>query len=349
VTLARPLAVSLTAARTAAGDSADQTAASIRANVIRLREDPLYATRPAEPAGERAPARTARVDGVDPALDGRERLLALLAPLLADLVERAEHLRRDAPRAALLLSLPAPDAVTDTWDLAAFAPELTRRLGLPFGSVHPSRAGHAGVFALLAEAGALLGRGAAEVCVVAGVDSYLTAARLGLLDEAERLRSPRNVDGLFPGEAAVALVVEPERRLSARGEAPELRLLALGSGSEPETVRSDRPSTGRGLTDALRGALGEAGPRWVISDFNGETYRGYEWGLVQARLGERLGPFDALHLPARNTGDVGAASGGVQLALAAAAFRRGWAPADEALLFTGSDGAERAAARVGRP
>jgi 3-oxoacyl-[acyl-carrier-protein] synthase-1 len=157
------------------------------------------------------------------------------------------------------------------------------------------------------------------------------------------------VDGFFPGEAAVALIVEPERRLAARGEAAELRLLALGSGSEPETVHGERPSTGRGLADALRGALGASPLRWAISDFNGETYRGYEWGLVQTRLGERLGALDLLHLPARNTGDVGAASGGVQLALAAAAFRRGWAPADEALLFTGSDGAERAAARVGRP
>ncbi|MFT3766877.1 MAG: beta-ketoacyl synthase N-terminal-like domain-containing protein [Minicystis sp.] len=350
MSFARPLAVSLTSARTAAGDGVEQTCASIRANVIRLREDPIYLTMPRDPDGERTPARTARVDGVDPALDGRDRLLALLEPTLAEVLDRAEHLRRDAPRAALLLSLPARDAVTDTWNLAAFAPELARRMGIPFATILTSQAGHTGIFALLAEASALLSRGAAELCVVAGVDTYLTPARLAHYDAAERLRSPRNIDGFFPGEAAAALVIEPERRVEIRGDEAEMRLMGLGSGSEPETVSSEKPSTGKGLSDALRAALGESsGPRWAISDFNGESYRGYEWGLVHARLGERLGMIEGMSYPARNTGDIGAASGAVLLALAAAGFRRGWAPAEEAILWTGSDSADRAAARAARP
>ncbi|APR82346.1 3-oxoacyl-(acyl-carrier-protein) synthase [Minicystis rosea] len=341
--------MTLTSARTAVGPTVDQTCASIRANLIRLREDPSYVTIPADPADEPRPARIARVDDVDPALDGRDRLLALLEPTLADMLEHAEHLRRDAPRAALLVALPAADAITDAWDLATFPAALLARLGVPFASVHVSRAGRTGVFALLSEASGILARGAAELCVVAGVDSYLTPARLAHYDEAERLRSPRNADGFFPGEAAAALLVEPERRVTARGATAHLQIVGLGSGNEPETVRSDKPSTGKGLTDALRKALGDTpAPRWAISDFNGETYRGYEWGLVHARLGDRLNALEAMSYPARNTGDIGAASGAVLVSLAAAAFRRGWAPDGEAILWTGSDGTERAAARVAK-
>lgn len=343
MSLGRPLAVTAVAARTAAGASAEQTATSIRANIVRLREDPIYLTLPRDPEGERAPARTARVDGVDPALDGSDRLFALLEPVLGSLLESAEPVRR----AALLVALPAPDAVTDGWALDAFAPELARRLAISFATVQASRAGHAGVHALLAEASALMARGAADRCVIAAVDSYLTPARLALYDDAERVRSPRNADGFFPGEAAAAILVEGERRGEAR--AAELHVVGLGAGSEPETVRGEKPSTGRGLADALRGAIGDGSPRWAVSDFNGETYRAYEWGLVQARLGDRLQALAAHSIPARNTGDVGAASGAVQIALAAAAFRRGWAPADEALLWAGSDGGERAAALVVKP
>lgn len=349
MTAFRLLTISATAARTAVGDDVDQTCAVIRANIIPLREDPLYSLLPRDPEEEREPVRTARVSTIDPSLDGKARLFALLEPTLTALLDRAPHLRRDARRAALLVALPAPDAVTDTWQLDTFAAELAARLALPFADVRAIHAGHAGALALLADANAMLGR-SADACIVAGVDSYLTAARLAHYDQAERLKSARNVDGFFPGEAAGAVVVEVERHVTARGETPQARLVGMGSGSEPETVKSDKPSTGKGLTDAIRAALGEGGaPRWTITDFNGETYRGYEWGLVHARLGDRLNALEAMSHPLRNTGDIGAATGAVQIALAAAAFRRGWAPADEVLLFAGSDGPERAAARLLKP
>lgn len=342
------LAVTALAARTACGDTAAETAASIRAGLLTLAEDPRYLTLPAEADGERAPARTARVPDLDPDLDGPDRLRALLEPLLVELLA-AEHLRRDARRVALLLSLPARDAVTDGWWLDAFGPDLPSRLGLPLASVTARREGSSGMLSLLAEAASLCERGAAAACVIAGVDALTGAPRLALLDEAERLRSPRNLDGHFPGEGASALVVEPPRRVESRGDRPLLAVLGVGQGSEPETVRGAKPSTGRGLADALRGALGEGAVRWGICDFNGESYRGYEWGLVQARLGDRVGAFDRLSYPARSTGDLGAATGGVLLGLAAAGFERGWARTESALVWAGSDGAERAAVRVGNP
>lgn len=353
MSLTRPLAVSALAAVTAVGDDADQTCTSVRANILRLREDPRYVTLadPGADLDDPAPARTARVDSIDPDLEGRERLLGLLEPVVSGLCERETHLRRDAHRAALLLSLPGPDPVSDGWRLEALSGELTTRLGLRFGSIKVVRTGHPGVLAQLAEAASLLAKGAAEVCLVAAVDSYLDRARLAFLDEAERLKSPRNIDGRFPGEAAAALVVESDRRVESRGGEVLVWVRGLGAGIEAETLASDKPSSGKGLSDAIRGALaGGAGPRWVIGDLNGESYRSYEWGLVQARLGERLQDLAAMSLPARNTGDIGAVTGAVAVALAAAGWKRGWAPGkvDEALVFSGSDGAERAAARLGR-
>lgn len=347
--LARPIAVSLTSALTAAGDSAEQTAASIRANVLRLREDVKYITI-GEEGADPEPARTARVASVDPDLDGRERLFALLDPVFADLVERAPELPRDAHKAALFVALPERDAVTDTWALQAFAPDLARHVGLSFASVHASQSGRAGVFALVAEARALLTRGGAESAVVVGVDSLVSPGRLRLFDEGERLRSPRNPDGFFPGEGAALALLESGRRIESRGAKAELSILGVGLGSEPETLRSDKPSTGRGLTDALRGALSDAASaQWIVSDYNGESYGAYEWGLVYARLAERLDSIERVSHPARNTGDLGAATGAVQIALASAGFRRGWAEGPWALAFAGSDGAERAALRLGRP
>jgi 3-oxoacyl-[acyl-carrier-protein] synthase-1 len=341
------LAVSALAARTACGDTAAESCAAIRAGLLTLAEDPRYATLPAKPGAEPAPARTSRVADLDPELDGPHRLRALLDPLVADLLA-AEHLRREVGRVALLLSLPAPDAVTDRWLLDGFGADLAASLGARFASVVTRREGASGMLSLLAEASSLIDRGAIAACLVAGVDTQIGASRLALLDQAERLRSPRNPDGFFPGEGASALVVEAPRRLEARGERPTLAILGLGQGSEPETFRSDKPSTGRGLTDALRAALGDGPARWGISDFNGESYRGYEWGLVQARVGDRVGAFDRLDYPARSTGDLGAATGGVLLALAAQGFARGWARCEEALVWAGSDGAERAAVRVGK-
>lgn len=347
--LASPLRVALTAANTPAGDSADQTATSIRANVLRVREDDRYLTIAAEGL-DPEPARTTRAPGVDPALDGRDRLFALLDPVMADLFERAPHLGRDAHKALLYVSLPASDRVTDTWGLESFAPDLARRLNHRFASVHASRAGSTGVFSLIAEARALIARGDAEMAIVAGVDSLSVPSRLPIFDEAGRLVSPRSRDGFFPGEGAAAVLLESERRLAARGAKAELTLLGIGVGAEPATLTSDLPSTGRGLTDALRGALADGpSPRSIVCDFNGESYRGYEWGVVHARLAERLDAIEVMSHPARSTGDLGAATGALHVVFAAASFRRGFARGDEVLAYTASDGPERAALRLGRP
>jgi 3-oxoacyl-[acyl-carrier-protein] synthase-1 len=345
----RPLTITAAAARSAVGGGLSQTAASIRAGLSRFAAHPTYtAVRRDREWEEPEPLIVAAAPGVDPALRGADRLLALLIPVLGDLVESAGLQRRDLAQCALLLALPAPDGAVEPWRLAeTFAAELARRTGLGFKATRQSLSGHAAGVELLAEASALLASGEVQSCVVAGVDSYLDAARLAVLDEGYRLKSPRNVDGFCPGEAAAAVLVEGARgrRVAARATIP-----AIGLGIEPEPLRSDKVSTGRGLVEAIRGALSaDRAPDFLLCDLDGESYRAFEWGVAQARLGARLEGLGRAVMPARSVGDVGAATGPLLIATAVEAFARGWAPGEEALIFTSSEGPLRGAARVVAP
>jgi 3-oxoacyl-[acyl-carrier-protein] synthase-1 len=64
------------------------------------------------------------------------------------------------------------------------------------------------------------------------------------------------------------------------------------------------------------------------------------------RLHDQLGGVKHLLHPADCLGDVGAATGGVLLGLAARAFERGYALASRALLFVASDDGARAALTI---
>jgi 3-oxoacyl-[acyl-carrier-protein] synthase-1 len=86
----------------------------------------------------------------------------------------------------------------------------------------------------------------------------------------------------------------------------------------------------------------------VLCDLNGESYRATEWSYAMARTfrdGQAVPPL--VH-PADCLGDVGAATGGVLLALAAAAMKKGLAPWKTALVWCSSDNGERAACAVNR-
>jgi 3-oxoacyl-[acyl-carrier-protein] synthase-1 len=206
---------------------------------------------------------------------------------------------------------------------------------------------------LITVAGSLFQSREVERCILLGVDSYLTADRLEHLDGLYRVRSARNVDGFLPGEGASALLIEPPARAQARGARALSKVAAVGLGAEPNTVASDRQSSGAGLCRAITSAL-EARPRgaapggaaWVVCDLNGESYRSFEWGVAQTRLAERLGSPSALWHPADSFGDIGAATPGALIACAGAAFRRGYAPAPESIVYCASDGGLRAAAVV---
>ncbi|MFO0617559.1 MAG: beta-ketoacyl synthase N-terminal-like domain-containing protein [Polyangiaceae bacterium] len=343
-----PLLVTATAAVTPAGGSAEQTACSIRARLARRHEhvDALALAREGEAA---EPVVVSSVRTIDAALKGHLRVVELLVAALEELTLNAGLEPRELTGAALLLALPSGDDVVATWPLEALAGDVSERTGIAFKVVRSSDSGHAAMVELLAEAARLLDVGEVDACVVAGADSFIDVERLSALDAAERVHTRRNVDGFCPAEGASALLVESARRVRARGAHACATIAALGRGKEPNPLRgSDRQSTGAGLTDAMRAAAVGGAPLWLLDDLNGERYRAFELGLVRVRLGALFEGFQRVEHTALATGDLGAATGGVLVATAIAAIRRGWSPGD-ALVVASADGPLRAAARISAP
>jgi 3-oxoacyl-[acyl-carrier-protein] synthase-1 len=335
------------------GYQAASACAAIRAGISRLVEHEGYVCLPPEgPAAQAVeeiePLVAAPVPLVDDDLDGPERLLALALPALQNALVEAGIGRKDLKRGAMLVALPAPDPVVASWQLGkTFARDLCRRAGVDgWGTTDSIEEGASGVFRALESARALLDTGRAQFCVVVAVDTLIDSERLAHLDRGWRLRSQRNPDGMLPGEAGVAIVLE------ARSNAERRRASILGvvgrviSAQETATVNTERWSSGEGLCRTLRPLLegpGGAVGSFVLCDLNGESYRAHEWAVVQTRLGREMPAVEWLVHPAEAVGDVGTAMAGLLVAYACYAFEGGYAPASAALAWVGSDEGGRAA------
>ena len=338
------------------GANAEQTCAAIRAGMAAFKQHAYYECIPDTTQQNDEPTcYTASVPVIDPYLDGPERLLQLALPALHELIDNVQFNLQDACASGLFLALPQGDEVVNSWQLDTwFIPQLCQRLSLAdFKTTKINQEGRSGVFSLVADAIEALQTGQLDYCIVGGVDSWLIAKRMALLDADWRFKSERNVDGFIPGEAAVMLMLETAAHAQARGAPALTRIGAVGFGMEPETLYSDQVSTGQGLADALNGALQSPTTQHflesVYCDLNGESYSAFEWGLMLARLGPTLEHIKKLIHPAENCGDVGAASGGLLLACASKAFQHGHPIGHEALLWTASDTGKRSAISLAAP
>jgi 3-oxoacyl-[acyl-carrier-protein] synthase I len=366
------LCVTAVEAVTPLGFDAEQTCAAIRAGVNRFADHPFHVSRVNDPETEEGePMVASLLTELDPDTEGRDRLLELALPAFKGLLAKAGFKRADLAKGGLLLSLPlpfgspsaakapqaskgqaapkapnpssAPDAGPD-WVAA-----LTDRLGLASLKLKKScRLGHTGMASCILEASKLLASGEIEFCIVGGIESYHETETLDALDGDFRLKSARAVDGFIPGEGAVLLLLETAAKAAARKAKPLGVLSDFGFGKEIRNYASDRMSSGDGLRQAFQPALArppKAGSpgRWVLCDLNGESYRASEWGVVRTRLGEKLEPIVDLAHPADCLGDTGAASTGMLIAYALHAFARGYAPAQEALIWNASDDGARSA------
>jgi 3-oxoacyl-[acyl-carrier-protein] synthase-1 len=182
------------------------------------------------------------------------------------------------------------------------------------------------------------------------VDSYIDDDRLAALDHDMRLKTALVSDGIVPGEAGVAILMESPGTADQRQAVPLGLVGPVGLGQEPQIRSSDKESSGRGLSEALRAALVNAPPkasRWCLCDLNGQSYRAAEWGVVLARLAAELSTVKRVSHPADCVGDIGAATGGILIAQALAGFARKYARADEAILWaSSSEHGLRAALRI---
>lgn len=342
--------VTATGMITPVGSDALQTFTSVRAGVRRLLERPeLFACGPDAPGEPPTPVVASAIEHLDARARERGRpaeWLGTLAGLaLAEVDRRAGLEALEPARIALLLAAPSraglgPEARDE---LLYHLHNHADRALLP--SVQVSFGGSTAGIALLEQAAALVRERRFAAVAVGAVDSWLFAPWLAAADADWRLRCDRNVDGFLPGEGAAFVVVEGRGDAERRGAAP----LAAVRGSSAARFERARglPNTGVELAAALERVL-PATPPLVVCDLNGEAWRAKEWAFAMTRLGRRLGAEHALELPALALGDVGAAAGLVQAALAVHYLRTKHADRPGAVVWAAADDGERRATLLER-
>jgi 3-oxoacyl-[acyl-carrier-protein] synthase-1 len=325
------------------GPTAATSCAAMRAKISAIGQLPFN-----DNAGE--PVMGAQVAGVKPQARHQPELVEMLAKALADLMKNSGPMAWD--RVPLLVGLAEPERPGRPADPAdAVIAAVQQLLNVRF---HPRASrvlpfGHAAGFRALHEARELLKGEEIAACIVAAVDSLINPATLVWLDRGFRLKTADNRDGVIPGEAAAAVLIQKRPTAASATE-----IVGLGFGEEKAHILSGAALQGFGLADAARAALAEAklGLHQIdgrISDVTGELYGFKELPLVAARLMRELrqGEQPLWHW-ADAIGDTGAAAGVAQLVAVDAAFKKGYAPGDRMIGFTSSTFGARAAAVLRR-
>ncbi|MBC7957497.1 MAG: hypothetical protein H7Y33_16705, partial [Cytophagales bacterium] len=193
-----------------------------------------------------------------------------------------------------------------------------------------------------------LAQGDIQAVLVVGVDSYHDAQTMRSLELHHRLKSSQIRGGFPPGEAAGACLLVRGATAEANGLQVFAKIIAAGTAVEPNPLRGTDPCVGAGLTAAIATATqGLRLPQEEITltycDLNGERFRNEEFSFAQLRTQEAFVDANNYVSPADCWGDVGAASGPLYVALAAASKQRGYAKGAFPLLWAGSDSGYRSA------
>ena len=336
-------------ARTALGLGAPQSAAAYRARIGAAALHPFMIDRAGDPM-------TLAMDcELDPGLTGGARMLPMARAALREACEVFESDARPLGRVDVLLALPQARPGFSVDDAQALGASLAATCGLPIeiGELRTSMLGHAGGLVLLGLATERLRCGAAEMCLVGGVDSYHHPDTLDWLDDNRQLVGAVSRSGFVPGEAAGFCLLMTEATLE-RARRPALASVrAVASGRETRLIKTRELCFGAALTAVVEKLSAGLQARvesvtTVICDINGERYRAEEWGFACLRVGQHFNDPTAYWSPADCWGDVGAASGPLFAMLACEAARRGYAQGSLDLVWAGSESGLRAGAMLQR-
>jgi len=328
-------------ARTPVGLDMPSTAAAVAAGIAPFAEHPFMIDRYGEPMI------VARDSELPEDLMGPQRLVELLLPALKEALDGLERSLRPEDRIPLLLALPpvrpgqAPDLSKKVID------GLTREFKSPrpFPSSAVFSTGHAGGLQAVEEACRRMSRGEADLCIVAGVDSYHDPETLEWLDEQEQLKSEQHTWGFTPGEAAGAFVLAT-RKWAGKAGCPILgSVVGVGCTRETNLIHSDAVCLGRGLSEAILKGVGpilasgeKVDQTWC--DLNGQPYRSEEFGYAATRVSGRFADASEFTAPADCWGDVGAATAPLLILQALLSGRKA-AKGPRQLIWGSSDGGER--------
>lgn len=350
-----PLVLSGMGLITSLGASVEESCAALRCGMTR--PHPLDGMTVWDPDVEQeVPLIGHPISGLTDGFQGVGRWFRLGRLALRDLLR---HARLDAEDGAfwrqcgLIVCLPEldPDRFAFPDEDARTLPQrLVRALGLPLSAERITclEAGALGPLMALQQARKKLAEGAWQRAIILAVDSLVDDASLRWLKVARRLKTPERPTGLMPGEAGACLLLEAPRQAGDRGEAwiGECAL-APSAGHKASAIRWGQTLSGV-IHEALAGSqrVGD-----ILGNHNGEVPRAMAWGT--ARMSLPAGALAESHRetwPAASLGDVGAASAGVALCMAARAFSRRYARSDAALVWSlADDGAAGACVVQTRP
>lgn len=209
--------------------------------------------------------------------------------------------------------------------------------------------GEAAPAALVPEALQALDARRASAVVLGGAHSDYDPRVIAALEASGRLFSSDNLDARIPGEAAAFFVLMRASDAARRRLRPIGHVLGVGGGRERARPDNDEPAhEALGLTAAVRQAseplaADERRAGWMLTDITSEMRRVQEWQSVFVRAHGVLGRPYHIDSPAQRIGYLGAAALPLFVAMAATAWRHGYAPSPIALAVAGNDGGERAA------
>lgn len=331
-------------ARTPVGFDRHASAAAVRAGVGVIADHPFLTDRFGQPM------RVTRDVGVDPHLDGFDRLMALAMPAAREALAPLQRAAAGTLSAALVVCTGEQRPGLGDSMSATIAGALCKGLSDLILITHQLHwmGGHAGGIVALETASRLITDGDADVVLVGGVDSYLFRDTLEWLDDNEQLHSEANLYGFCPGEAAGFVLVARAEVAQRLGLTPLLRLVSAGSAMESHLIKTEDICLGEGLSAAF---LAAAAPLSkddridrIICDMNGERYRGNEYGFAALKAPSLFKDAAGFEAPADCWGDVGAASGPLYVSLVVAAEERGYSKGPLSLIWASSESGRRAAA-----
>ncbi len=331
---------------TSVGHNAYQSCASIRADIVRIVDIDYFLIE--NDWFEEVPITGCPIIGITDGYLGLGRWTKMASAAIQDLIMNANLSERDLTQTGLFLALPPLER-------KGVDQRITDMLGLRIGQwnkiegleqrtrVYPD--GHAATAkATKATSDAIqeLQANNIKYAIVGGVDSLVEPATLEFFHDKKRLKTEDNTDGFIPGEGAAFVMLEVKEQAMTR-EAEIMAILeAPHTAMESITIWSEDPSEGLGLSEAIRGTLGQLSDKGmntglIICDLNGETYRAKEFANTVPRVLNEVKTAWQLWHPAESIGNTGAASFAISTCLGARALQRGYAGTENILIWGSSD------------
>lgn len=327
--------------------------AAFRAGLSRARASREFQYFPAEDITP-LPLMTCAIPDVTFGFSAAGRLTAILCETLLDLQERValqelgadtalflvlpDPLERDFPmRADLMEDEAARREVLGNFVLKQAFDNL--RIVWRGGGWRFFSGGHVAFARALQAAREALASRRVGACLVLTVDSLLSPPTLRQLASQRRLKTVDQPVGFIPGEAGVALLLQPiVGRGSANVPSP-VYLQDVCVMEAPDPQRIDGRALAACVEQVLAPDATASEEPLLVGDHNGEQRRASEWGnlLFHLRTAHSAWGFERSWFPALGFGETGVVSGALGVCVALRGFERGYARARSAVVLTSED------------